>query len=80
MPRYQCHKVVHALKLSEVQHEANSTKLVFLERGFAPLWVSPGWAVKHNPQAGGYLVVYQDGYQSFSPAAAFEDGYTRLTD
>jgi len=23
-------------------------------------------------------VVYQDGYKSFSPAAAFEEGYTRV--
>ena len=33
---------------------------------------------KHDPQAGGYYVVYADGYQSFSPAQAFEEGYTRI--
>lgn len=27
------------------------------------------------PAAGGYYVVYEDGYQSYSPAKAFEDGY-----
>lgn len=31
---------------------------------------------KHKPQVGGYLVIYDDGYQSFSPAKAFEEGYT----
>lgn len=30
---------------------------------------------KHGPQVGGYYVVYADGYISYSPAAAFEDGY-----
>ena len=27
---------------------------------------------------GGYLVVYDDGYVSWSPAKAFEEGYTRI--
>jgi hypothetical protein len=30
------------------------------------------------PQPGGYFVVYKDGYKSFSPAKAFEEGYTRI--
>jgi hypothetical protein len=33
---------------------------------------------KHQPKAGGYYVVYADGYKSFSPAEAFESGYTRI--
>jgi hypothetical protein len=34
---------------------------------------------KHNPLAiGGYIVVYSDGYKSFFPAQAFEEGYTRI--
>lgn len=33
---------------------------------------------KHNPQPGGYYVVYEDGYKSFSPAAAFEEGYSPI--
>jgi hypothetical protein len=34
--------------------------------------------MKHSPEAGGYYVQYKDGYTSFSPAEAFEEGYTRL--
>jgi hypothetical protein len=30
---------------------------------------------KHKPQVGGYYVLYKDGYASFSPASAFEEGY-----
>ena len=30
------------------------------------------------PEVGGYYVVYEDGYKSFSPAGAFESGYTPL--
>ncbi len=40
--------------------------------------VSQEWLDKHKPEIGGYFVVYEDGYQSYSPAKAFEEGYTRL--
>jgi hypothetical protein len=40
--------------------------------------VSLEYLDKHSPQAGGYYVVYEDGYRSYSPAAAFEAGYTLI--
>jgi hypothetical protein len=49
-----------------------------VEAPFAPLEVSPEWMRKHNPQIGGYFVQYEDGYVSFSPAKAFEEGYTKI--
>jgi hypothetical protein len=45
---------------------------------FAPFTVDADYMQKHKPEVGGYYVVYDDGYKSFSPAKAFEDGYTRL--
>lgn len=36
------------------------------------------WLARHNPRAGGYFVQYEDGYQSYSPAEAFRNGYTEL--
>jgi hypothetical protein len=36
------------------------------------------YIAKHNPQVGGYFVEYDDGYHSFSPAEAFEAGYTLI--
>jgi hypothetical protein len=33
---------------------------------------------QHRPQTGGYYVVYEDGYESFSPAKAFEKGYVEI--
>jgi hypothetical protein len=44
----------------------------------APFTVGLGYLTKHNPEPGGYYVLYADGYESFSPAAAFEEGYTRV--
>lgn len=41
--------------------------------------MSREWMTKHNPVVGGYLVLYDDGYCSFSPAEAFESGYTRIS-
>lgn len=81
MPRYQCHKIVHALKIKEVTYNDTngSTGLLFEDAGYAPIEAKPAFVDKHNPQPGGYYVVYEDGYTSFSPAAAFESGYTRLT-
>jgi hypothetical protein len=46
---------------------------------FGPIAVTLEFMVKHAPCVGGYLVYYKDGYTSFSPAEAFEDGYTRVS-
>lgn len=48
------------------------------EEGYLPFHVDEEWCRKHNPLAGGYFVVYEDGYKSYSPAQAFESGYTRI--
>jgi hypothetical protein len=54
------------------------TTIVPADLGYVPFRVDAEYVRKHNPQAGGYYVVYQDGYKSFSPADAFEGGYTRI--
>ena len=77
MPKYKCHKEVWALKIEELHSsEDGSAMLVPAERGFAGIRVPPEYVAKHKPEAGGYYVVYSDGYRSFSPAKAFEDGYS----
>lgn len=84
MPLYNCHKQVWALKINEVidptkpgEETDGSRILVPVEEGFGPFRVDREYVRKHNPQAGGYYVVYKDGYRSFSPSQAFEEGYTR---
>jgi hypothetical protein len=81
MPRYQCHKKVWALKIVGIslpQNETGDAELAFSDRGYASKLMPRVWLDKHNPEVGGYYVVYDDGYQSFSPAKAFEEGYTRI--
>jgi hypothetical protein len=34
--------------------------------------------MRFKPQAGGYWIWGEDGYPSWSPAAAFESGYSRI--
>lgn len=85
IPRYRCHKEVWALKIAKIQygidqHDNRSNAIITpAEEGYAPFVVSEAYVQKHNPEVGGYFVVYHgDGYQSYSPAKAFEEGYTRI--
>lgn len=84
MKKYQCHKVVEAAKIESIRAvggEATPTgwQIEFVEEGEPNVQVSNAWMQKHQPKCGGYLVVYGDGYLSFSPARAFETGYKPVT-
>ncbi len=78
MPKYRCHKEVWALKISHISLTQEGATITPEDDGYAPFAVSAGYMKKHRPVAGGYYVVYQDGYKSFSPRAAFEAGYSRI--
>ena len=88
MPRYKCHKVVHAFKIEAIDRLDDEEWDGVSER-YSPGWVrirgegnivyqGPDYVEKHNPHVGGYYVRYEDGYESFSPADAFESGYTLI--
>lgn len=79
LPKYRCHKVVRAAKITELRPNGipGAPDLVLGEVG-GIVTMLPDWHAKHRPQVGGYFVQYEDGYTSFSPAAAFEGGYTRV--
>lgn len=87
LPRYKCHKEVRAVKIKELsQAPADQERLhaggdwyLMHEEGITPILVGHDeYVLKHNPEPGGYFVVYEDGYKSYSPAKAFEAGYTRI--
>jgi hypothetical protein len=78
MPKYQCHKKVLALKIESVQATSTGGILYHDEPRFTATHVDQTYMEKHKPQVGGYYVCYKGGYKSFSPAAEFEDGYTRI--
>lgn len=88
LPAYRCHKIVHALKIKAIlnpnegipDEDDGERILTFFDEGYeaCAFVVSGDWMRKHRPQISGYYVVYGDGYVSWSPAVAFEDGYTRI--
>jgi len=79
MPRYECHKIVWALKIAGIVGDQHGgVYFQPAEEGYDKVPMSPEYVAKHKPEVGGYYVVYADGYKSFSPAAAFESGYTRV--
>jgi hypothetical protein len=79
MRTYHCNKLVlAALILSIMPHpEAESRTLIATDdpTTTTPLDVSSEWVAKHKPEVGGYYVVYESGYASYSPKEAFEAGY-----
>lgn len=79
-PRYKCHKEVSALKIASVIRHGSSpgASLSFEESTHSDISVSDAFLAKHCPEAGGYYVIYPDGYASFSPADAFESGYSLI--
>lgn len=78
LPQYRSHKIVRAAKITELRENGipGSPDLVLGEIG-AVVALLPDWHEKHKPQVGGYYVLYEDGYTSYSPAKAFEEGYKR---
>ena len=92
LPRWRSHKVVQAAKIISMAPASEpGAALLILEGPGNPIatvdyeWLHkrvPGVANGPNPQftaaIGGYFVVYEDGYTSWSPAKAFEEGHTRI--
>lgn len=76
LPRYKSHKVVQAAKITSIDYHPNCIMIHSAEG--APFQLSLKYDKKHNPQPGGYFVVYEDNYLSYSPAEAFEGGYTLI--
>lgn len=80
LSRWQCHKVVQAARIIDITTTPDDAVVLHLddpELGDIPVTKNFEWCRKHNPEAGGYFVRYEDGYESFSPKEAFEAGYTR---
>lgn len=85
-PRWKCHKEVGAVKIAEIRdyHQeglSGSPGAILVSEKYPSvisIAVDSAYLAKHKPEVGGYFVFYEDGYQSFSPAKAFEGGYTRV--
>ncbi|WP_164762023.1 hypothetical protein, partial [Mesorhizobium sp. M7A.T.Ca.TU.009.02.1.1] len=80
-PLYLCHKQVRALKIGavEILPEGRS-KIAPKDEAYAPFLAPSGWGARFHGSEDdpGYYVLYEDGYASWSPTKAFEDGYSLM--
>ena len=83
LSRYKSHKVVMAARINafiEDDHFPESICCEIVSEAGKENIVGPsrGLYAEMQPKVGWYLVVYSDGYESFSPPAEFEAGYTAV--
>jgi hypothetical protein len=78
LANWKCHKIVKAGKILEMPPGGSGVVTVEDVHG-APCKVQmpPNAFARGRPVVGDYVVIYEDGYKSWSPAAAFESGYAR---
>ena len=86
LPRWQCHKQVYGDRIKDIRplplevqlDDAEDSGLRWYLDCGAVITVSKSLIARSGPKVGDYFVQYEDGYQSWSPATAFKDGYTRI--
>lgn len=81
IPLYTCHKEVRAIRIKylKLNNDKKTVTVEPMEEGVPSIDMELDWLVKFKPMVGGYLVIYKDGYCSYSPASAFIEGYTLKT-
>ena len=70
-PEYRCHKIVRAFKVGAIE----GCTIHPTEPSLPPYDATPEFIGRHPFNLPGYVVFYEDGYASFSPAGPFESGY-----
>ena len=81
MQRFKCHKEVEAFTIEEIVPLPDGrTRLIGLGDDADVIVDEKTYRKKHNPQIGGYYILYKDGYASYSPAEPFEAGYDLIDD
>lgn len=81
LPKYKSHKEICALKIAAIEfNEIGSAKIAPANKDYE-LFTVTAYREKFKGSENdlGYYVKYKDGYESWSPTAAFEDGYTLVT-
>lgn len=88
-PRYRCFKEVEAVKIKNFiwftiltnggLTETRADGVLYPEDdSIPPIAVSAEYMNRNKVRDGGYYVRYKDGYESFSPAEPFEEGYALI--
>ena len=80
-PKYRCHKEVWALKIAAIEISQDGSATIAPKDSRYPTFTTKaGWArtFRGYEKDAGYYVRYEDGYESWSPSKAFEEGYTLI--
>lgn len=85
LPKYKCHKVVRAFKITQIDFNLSGDAVIFGEHDGVEFLEVPKYEEKYKGSKSnldqsdkGYFVLYEDGYISWSPTKAFEDGYSKI--
>ena len=83
LPEWRCHKIVHGGKIIGIKFNVDDSATLLLQINpsdppdeSVSVLMDDSWMLKHKPEVGGYFVVYDGGYTSYSPKNAFESGYS----
>lgn len=90
LPRYECYKIVRAAPILSFNQSPtgdgadtdNNEPFVLVDLGGDNVMAIPvpvSFFSRGLPVVGDVFVLYADGYKSFSPKKAFEEGYKRLS-
>jgi len=90
LPQYRSHKVVRAARITGIETapavvDKPEEKRLILGDLLADkdmtayVLVTTEWVEQRKAEAGGWFVVYEDGYTSYSPDKAFTEGYTAIS-
>lgn len=79
LPRWRCHKVVRGFQIAQmVPLEATTQMRLIDASGAFQVDVSNQYMMRYKPQVGDYYALYEDGYESLSPADAWTKGYAPI--
>lgn len=85
MKKFKSHKIVEAARIVRIEdnpqpnaHNPMGNREIELDTG--TVLMGAMHTQLNNAEVGGYYVRYADGYCSYSPAKAFEEGYTEVVD
>lgn len=78
LPKWKCHKIVEADQIVEIKYGIDGARW-HLKCGIviAPI-VTAKLTQRGAPKVNDFYVRYNDGYESWSPRQAFEEGYALL--
>lgn len=76
LQEYRCHKAVKAGQIFAVIFDHGTDEFVITLQSGMKIRKKRDWMERTGATIDGYYVLYEDGYDSYSPKAAFEKGYS----